>query len=355
MTEKFPPHREFFFHEKHLNEHSDLLDELTRIRKDIEQESMPLCHLQGLAQKRSPTQDRYNHSDSENDTNTTDKSLQSETFRQFHRFDFEHRNREDTGYFEIDSKSDVLFEQKSKDSDPPLRGKDFVYKPTLQPETKISQPSKPAEIEDGQKHYRYDDAPVVIPIRNPESPDFVRNPKQGIAAQHNKKRDSYQNYQTDSDDTGVSPLPWEMISQYENENFVVLTANASYLSLLIGWCAIACGVVIFLRSLFASSTIWLNYGLPILALGAVCLFLGIILSILSEKMQHINELKQSLAARRINNPSNRKFDPPHNMYASNNASTYVNQNDTDELESVYDRLVQLRSEVNELIDECENS
>ncbi len=166
-----------------------------------------------------------------------------------------------------------------------------------------------------------------------------------------------------------------------------MAGNASNLSLFIGWGAIACGVMIFVRSFFVSSMIWLSYGLPILSLGAVCLFMGILLSILSEKMQQINELKQTLTKHRILNPSRQKFDPPHEAHLRGHGGTHgsvektleknqqmppepppsinshdhgasapmhTHQNENAELEDVYDRLLKLRSDVNELIDECEH-
>jgi hypothetical protein len=353
MSEKFPPHSESHTSRKNsgeYEEYSDLLDELVRIRKDIEQESTSTCHLAGLVPNQPKDEKNSTPSYITNEVIQNDKSLCSSSFRRFYRFDPDHLEREDTGFLNVDSIKTDLLEPEKFDTRIPHRDKDILYHQELGKTTEkphqFSQFSKSKNFEIKKNQKRYDDEPVVIPIHRPETRTPARNSKFCDEKHYAKTRHDNHHLQNDPDNSDVTDftaIPWGLINQYENENFVNMTGNAGNLSLFIGWGAIACGVVIFARSFFVSSMIWLNYGLPIVALGAACLFLGIILSILSDKMQHINDLKQSMTAHRIlNSPTN------------NNAPPSGNHNEHAELEDVYNRLVRLRSEINELIDECEN-
>ncbi|MCL2119310.1 MAG: hypothetical protein FWH27_12875 [Planctomycetaceae bacterium] len=228
----------------------------------------------------------------------------------------------------------------------PRHGSDVSYQPKWeQSDYYPNQPSrhKTSKSTEIKNHRRHDDVPpVVIPISQVGTQTTSRK---GVFSPGKSRKPTHvnqlnqQNDYPDGSAVDLSMLPWGLFSQYENETFVNLASNASNLSLFIGWGAIASGIVIFVRSFFVSSMIWLNYGLPVLALGAACLFLGIILSILSEKMQHINDLKQSLTAHRILNPTKRE------------PETSVRQQKYIEVEDVYDRLLKLRSDIDELIDE----
>jgi len=346
MTEKIPPPLEQHSSRKNLDEYSDLIDELARIRKDIEQESLPIYHLSDLGQNQKKYQENNFPKNVTGNVNRDDKSLHSNSFRRFYRFDLEHLERKDTGCLNIDFENTDFSILSKIETNVPFGDKKQQVLPELEhvdeKSKQFSRSSKPRSSEIKRNHDCSDDEPVLIPIHRPDARIPRHNSKFAFLKVHENHRQTHE----DLEHNGVvefKALPWGLISQYENESFTNLTANAGDLSLLIGWGAIASGVVIFARSFYLGSIIWLNYGLPVVALGAVCLFLGIILSILSDKMQHINDLKQSLTAHRILNPPPKKVDPspPH-------------QNENVEFEDVYDRLVKLRSEINELIDECEN-
>jgi len=348
MTEIIPPHQENHSSRKNLDEYSDLLDELARIRKDIEQESLPPCHPASFEQSYPRNQEISNHAVNSGEVCQDDKSLPPHSFQRFYRFDLDHLEREDLGCLNNDSKNYGFSESKNNDTNISRCDKEFkesLYHPELkqadEKPKQFSQQSKPKRSEIKSNFYRYDDGPVLIPIRRNETRISKRNPKSICV----KPLDNHRLSQNDLDRSDVvdfSTLPWGLINQYENESFANIAGNAGNLSLFIGWVSIACGVVIFARSFYVGSAIWLNYGLPVVALGAACLFLGIILSILSDKMLHINDLKQSLTAHRILNQPSKKIDSPP-----------TGQNENRELEDVYDRLVKLRSEINELIDGCE--
>jgi len=349
MTEKIPPHLDNHLSKKNSDEYSDLLAELARIRKDIEQESLQSSHLSDLGLNREKYQENSYRSGIAGEVNRYDKSLHTNSFRRFYRFDFEHLEREDLGRRNIDFENADFSKSSIDDTNPLRRGTDFKessYHRRLEQADKkpkrFAQQSKSKYSEIKSNHYRYDEGPVLIPIRCPET----RIPKQNSKLTFEKSCD-YQPCSQDStehaDVIDYAALPWGLINQYENESFANTAGNAGNLSLFIGWGAIACGVVIFAQSFFVGSMIWLNYGLPVVALGAVCLFLGIILTILSDKMQYINDLKQSLTAHRIlNQPSKKNNTPPGD------------QNADAEPEDIYDRLVKLQSEINELINEYEN-
>jgi len=346
MTEKIPPHLEKHPSKKNPEEYSDLLDELARIRKDIEQESVPTCHLSDLGQNHSKYHENSSHSSITSEVNGDDKSLHLDSFRRLFRFDLEHLERRDLGCLNIDSEISEFTDWTKSDPAIPLPKKEFScqteWEPAEEKTKQLSRLSKSNSSEIKRNYYRYDDGPVLIPIRGLET----RRPEQNLKFVHEKSRENHRRSQDALDQGDVvdyAAIPWGMISQYENESFANLSANAGNLSLFIGWGAIACGAVIFARSFFVGSMIWLNYGLPVVALGAACLFLGIILSILSDKMQHINDLKQSLTAHRILNPPTKKTDSPP-----------AHRNENGDFEDVYDRLVKLRSEINELIDGREN-
>jgi len=349
MPEKIPPDVEQHSSRKKLDEYSDLLDELVRIRKEIEQEFLPACHLSDLGQNHSKFQESNKYSNSTSGVSGDDKSFHANYLRRFYRYDLEHLEREDFESLNIGSEKSGFCETKNNDSNVQQYCKEFKKTPYQtelgQVEEKSKQFSKSPKsnrFEIKHNDYRYDDGPVLIPIRRHETKIHNRNSKYATAKpseNHHRSSDDLGH----SDATNFTAVPWGLICQYENESFAGLTSNASNLSLFIGWGAIVCGVVIFARSFFVGSMIWLNYGLPVVALGAACLFLGIVLSILSDKMQHINDLKQSLTAHRILTPTTKKIDP-----------RLTHQNESCELKDVYDRLVKLRSEINVLIDECEN-
>ena len=335
MTEKIPPHLEDHFSRKNLDEYSTLLDELARIRKDIEQEFLPAVHMTDLVR---------NHSSSSSDESEADKPFYPNSFQRFYRFDFEHLERNDSRLLNINSENSGFIESTKNDSKTQQCGKEFkasAYHPEFEQTEEDPEyfSSLPKQSKIKQHDYHLDEGPVLIPIHRPEA----RIPKHDTKFAEANPREIHQYSQDGPAVIDFSALPWGLINQYENENFVNMAGNAGNLSLFIGWGAIACGVVIFARSFFVSSMIWLKYGLPVIALGAVCLFLGIILSILADKMQHINDLKQSLSAHRILNQSTKKNVPPP-----------VNQSEHGESEDIYGRLIKLRSEINELIDECEN-
>ena len=346
MTEKFPSYHEFPPPRNDLGEFSDILDELTKIRQDIVRDSVfvPLGDSSTL--------------DTEGGATTP------ESFRKFYRFDNDHSGRTDQGIMNTNSKNAFFVQKESSQGKTVLNsGFDFqdtdLTKPADQHHRSgLSHPtgleesypcSNPLSGSDnqnitksGQNYQRYDDQPVVIPMRKAEPQGHPRHSK-FVTGEHRQTCHYHQQPEPRKDNVGdLSTLPWGVFSQYENETFVKLSSHASNLSLLIGWGAIACGVVIFARSFFVSSMIWLNYGLPILAFGAVCLFLGILLNIMSEKMRHINDLKQSLTTHRILNPSHGK------------AETYTRQHEKVGLQNVHGRLLKLQAEINELIDECEH-
>ena len=349
MNEKFPPNNELLASRNDRSEYSNILNELAKIRQDIERDSMsaPLYHSGNV--------------DSESFSRTPDSS------RLFYRFDHDHSEREGHGSLNTDSQTTFYHQWQPFPTIPgkTVRDDDFDMHDVDLTEPSITQKDNDFPFRQKREHtdqypkqnyrhekynnseikknYRHDDdSPVVIPIRQAEIQTIAQNSN---FVTHKPRSD----YREDRHDkyhkrhvVDLSALPWGMFSQYENETFLKLSRNASNLSLLIGWVAIACGVVIFVRSFFVSSMIWLNFGLPVLSLGAACLFLGIILSILSEKMQHINDLKQSLTTHRILTPAKRK------------SEDQAHQHETDESEDMYDRLMKLRSEINELIEECEN-
>ena len=310
-----------------------------RIRKDIEQESLPTCHLADLGQNREQSQENNHHSNITNEVCKEDISLPPGSFRRLYRFDLEHLDRKDLGLLSVDSESKDFSKSKKNGTNIPFPDKKSLYLPELK---QFSSSHKSSSSEIKRNYYYHDDEPVLIPIRRSETGVAKQNSKSTI-----EKSGKSQHQTQDKFDQSVvvdlTALPWGLICQYENESFANLAANAGNLSLFIGWGAIASGVVIFVRSFFVGSMIWFNYGLPVVALGAACLFLGIILSILSDKMQHINDLKQSLTAHRILNPTSKKIDSLPILHSENG-----------EFEDVYDRLVKLRSEINELIDECVN-
>jgi len=346
MAEKTPPHGEQIFSRKNLDEYSDLLDELARIRKDIEQESLPASLFLDFGQNRSNNRENSSHSNVTNEVSRDSQSLPTDSLRRCYRFDLEHLERKDFGCLNVVSENTGFSESTKNDTNISFFEKKSRYLPDLEQAEEKSkqffQTSKSRNSEINRNNYRYDDGPVLIPIRHPETKIPKQNSKLAFEKAHKNHR-LFQNDTNNNEVTEFASLPWGLISQYENESFANLAANAGNLSLVIGWGAIASGVVIFVRSFFVSSMIWLNYGMPVVALGAACLFLGIILNILSDKMQHINDLKQSLTAHQILNPSPQKIDPPP-----------THQNECSGLEDVYDRLIKLRSEINELIDECEN-
>ena len=340
MTDNLPPHLESNSSRKNLDEYSDLLEELAKIRKDIEQESLPSCHLPALDQNHSIYQNGNNFS-SISGENSSDRSSNLDSFRRLYRFDFEHLGKVGLGNPNVDSANSDFAEWTNNDTVIPLSDKESQSQLRQVNEQRENYSPQSKRSGSRQKYYRYDDGPVLIPIRRPDGWISSQKSKSAEARPHESVRRSHDNIDQNNV-AELTALSWGMISQYENERFANVTANAGNLSLFIGWGAIASGVVIFARSFFVGSMIWLVYGLPVIALGAVCLFLGIILSILSDKMQHINDLKQSLTAHRILNQPNKKTNPP------------VNHNDHAGLNDVHDRLVKLRSEINVLIDECEN-
>jgi len=362
MTEKYPPFSEFRFPGKIHNESSDLLKELAKIRKDIEQESMPLGHISDLDSMFIGNSEGLDLADIGSNSNPIDKSSYPEASRQFHRFDFGHVKHEDCDAISSGSKNMIFVEKPEMTKKTMIYGdigcvepfvssqdKEFSRQPELAQADDYSKSiyfqTKPQETKTRKFRRGNDGTPVVIPIRQVEKRNTARHSKRSKGKPAKKDRcfppEDHAKDHGQGPDIAISTLPWGLFSKYESETFVQLTSNASHLSLLIGWGAIASGVIIFVRSFFVSSMIWLNYGLPVLSLGATCLFLAIILSILSEKMQHINDLKQSMNAHLILNP------------AQNQPETHVKQANR-ELEDVYDRLLQLRSEINGLIDECES-
>ncbi|MCL2623995.1 MAG: hypothetical protein FWD31_10055 [Planctomycetaceae bacterium] len=356
MTEKLPPYNEFRAPRNDLGEYSEILDELARIRQNIERDSTPIP---------------IAHS---GDLETESFSNAPDTFRQFYRIDSDHSEREGHGSLNIDSKAmfnsnmpSISVRDRNSDMQSnelrngnltkpliPQQSNDLLFRPQREHTETCpnhhSRPQKPINTEIKHKNNKNnlydDDTPVVIPFRSTGTQTSAQNSNFDTDIPHhtNNPCDHQQSDPPKGHVTDFAALPWGVFSQYENATFLKLSRNASNWSLFIGWGAIACGVVILVRSFFVSSLIWLNYGMPVLSLGAACLFLGIVLSILSDKMQHINDLKQSLTAHKILTPSNKK--PDHHARQHENVE--------DELEDTYGRLVKLRAEINELIDECEN-
>ena len=342
MTDKYPPYNEFRTSQNDLSKYSDIFDELTKIRQDIERDSMPVL---------------TNHT---RNMDTEVFSTPPDSLQQYYRFDHDHSEREGHGSLNADTKTTFSIQSHpfhgisvgdcKVDLTEPLifqHGDDFSFRPKWEEHTEQHPKSDYCYRETRdvktEEDYRHDDgSPIVIPLHQTGTRKSARHTSFVRPKPRSNCRDDQQNehkeYIVDS-----PVLPWGAFSQYENETFLKLSRNASNLSLFLGWGAIACGVVVFVRSLFVSSMIWLNYGLPVIAIGAACLFLGIILSILSEKMQHINDLKQSLTAHRVLLPTKRKSE-----------ERALQLENHDELEDMYDRLIQLRLEINELIAECEN-
>lgn len=419
---QFPSQQDSDREKKLPNDPSFLLEELAKIRQNIEQDSS--CPSANTEQTTSSSKENsvifesVLNSENVNQNSTDDQksSLKSE-FCTFYRFDRQHvdeqvkfNDEKSLGQADVFSPmtgplpNKTVFPQDRTQYDFPSENSRFDQRanmsnqretenPAFFPQSPPSErncPSDPIqkdepkrESEDAKDHRRFDDAPVVIPIYGPQrkksqpsrsvfrSEDRAKTHGQGKPFEHRQAN------------SPIPPtLPWQAFSQYENETFFRLAANASTCSLFIGWGAIACGILIFIRSLFVGSMVWLNYGLPVLSLGAVCLFLGIILSILAEKMQQINELKQTLTTQRILGKSNRV--PPSPVDAESgestvkavfstsslsresehfkNASEQENASqsapmtfDSDEgdINEIYDRLLKLRSEINELINEYE--
>lgn len=382
MTDQFPPEREREVQKKLLDESSALLDELAKLRHEIEQDS--ISHLGGFSQYQNHqdiTESGYVfHKTPEKTKNHQNSNDFGQTFpekssRPIYRFDFEHvdHEAENKRKCEFYNSNNEDFSQKNT----ARNDRDSFYEPLLSKNDTNShenqtrqtpQTSSPKQQDraKNQESCRFDDAPVVIPIRRKKA-----NPTREVRSEGNQAYRSTHHFQPDEEDS--DSLPWRFFSRYENETLLKLVVHASNLSLFLGWGAMACGVLVFIRSFFVSSMIWLSYGLPILSLGAVCLFLGIVLGILSEKMQQINDLKQSLTTQRILSKTKRKFDPPHDTGMTKERMPYherenvskempphvpVKRDGSDEpseLDDVYDRLLQLRSEIDELIGECENS
>ena len=368
MSDQFPHKRERDVPKNLLDQSSALLEELARLRQDIERDSR--LELESLPYETTYRDAPHNEyvpmlgELSENKIIGQKSNISCETYtpklsKPIYRFDYGHTGRENTQYSASEElRDDWQDQQKLYRS---VYTDDFEdFRSTNTPKTE--QPVKSSQIptaeatsslprqpqhndqqndwqnqqKNERKYRRYDGVPVVIPIRKQDTPA-----KQGISSKKQCVN------QCDHYDESALTLPWGFISRYENENRLKFITLASNLALFFGWGAVASGVLVFARSFFVSSTIWLNYGLPVLSLGAVCLFLGIVLGILAEKMQQINDLKQSLTTQRILNKSNGK---PHEIAATEDGLPHQMSPESDD---VYDRLIKLRSEINELIDECE--
>ena len=371
MSDQFPHKRERDVPKNLLDQSSALLEELAKLRQDIERDSrLEQENLVHRTTYRDIPQDGYVpvlgelSLDKKIDQKPSPpcETYLSKLSQPIYRFDYGHIGRENTQYSASEtSQDDWRDEPKSYRSAYSDDFDDFHTTNTQKTEQPVksfqipttepppSSPRQPQQVE--RKCRRHDDAPVVIPIRQRNTPA-----KHGISS---KKQcvNQFDHYdQPELYDESALTLPWGFISRYENENRLKFISFASNLTLFFGWGAIASGILVFARSFFVSSMIWLNYGVPVLSLGAVLLFVGIILGILAEKMRQINDLKQSLTTQRILNKSNREFDLPHEIAApvNQNMSNGTNERPESESDDVYDRLIKLRYEINELIDECEN-
>ena len=393
MTDQFPPGREREVQKNFLDESSALMDELAKLRRDIARESyaeLDTSLEDPISQKLSKSDcffDSLEKNKNDRKSNFAEKPFSSAASRPIYRYDLEHVTHNDFQYgnleMEIENRKDRRgtfpsggseFQNDSRvmnnfeDSCDNVAGieRNSFYQPISEKtETKsrenqrdtISPTPKPNEETAEQRYWRYDDAPVVIPIRRKSSE------KQGIPSTRLPSHPYTQHFQPDEDE--ADSLPWRFISRYENETVLNWVANISSMVIFLGWGAVACGVLVFIRSFFVSSTVWLSYGLPVLSLGAFCLILGIVLEVLSGKMQQINELKQSLTAQRILGRSPRKFDPPLTPGRSLDRMeqrldlTHLppepnSPKEHQESDDIYKRLVNLRAEIEELIDECES-
>ena len=385
MSDQFPHKQERNIPKDILDQSSALLEELAKLRQDIEHDSR--LELESSVHRttcRDIPQEGYVPMlgdfsvDKKNDlkSDVTFETYLPKLSRPIYRFDYGHIGRENTQYSASETSRDDWRDQqntyRSAYTDDFEDFRSTNTPPTEQPvkssqiPTAESPSSSPRQTHrddlkndrqteqrnEQQKYRRYDDSPVVIPIRERNTAT-----KQGISSKKQCIHQFNHYDQPELYDESALTLPWRFISRYENENRLKFISLASNLALFFGWGAVAGGTLVFARSFFVSSMIWTNYGLPALSLGGVFLFLGIMLGILAEKMQQINDLKQSLTTQRILNKSGREIAPPHEIAATKYQTEYHNvSNGTDERpesDDVYDRLIKLRSEINELIDECE--
>jgi len=359
-----------------LDQPSALLEELAKLRQDIERDSR--LELESFVHRttyRDIPQDEYvpvfeelsESKKNDQKSNSISEEYRPKLTQPIYRFDYGHIGRENTQFSTSEmSQGDWRDQQKSyrssytddsedfRDTNPPKTEQPVKSSQFSATGIPLSAPCQPLHTDRQQKkvqkYRQHDDTPVVIPIRQRDT-----SANRGITSKKRRVNHTDHYNQQELYDESKWTLPWGVISRYENENRLKFISSASNLVMFFGWGAIASGVLIFARSFFVSSTIWLHYGLPTLSLGAVFLIIGIILGILAEKMQQINDLKQSLTAQRILNKSGRECDPsPHEIAATEYPNVSNDAKECPESDDVYDRLIKLRSEINELIDECEN-
>ena len=379
MSDQFPHKRERDVPKSLLDQSSALLEELAKLRQNIERDSR--LETESFVRKTTygdTSQDGYIpvlgelsvDKKSDQESNIPCETYLPKLSQPIYRFDYGHIGRENTQYSASKTSQDDWWdEQKSYSSTYTDDYEDFHSTNTPQTKQPIKSSQTPAdetllsppcqtqcnswkndrqtEQRNEQRQYRrYDDTPVVIPIRQKNSEG------QGIFPTMMPSHPYTHHFQSDDESDAI---PWRFISRYENETILRWANQTGSIAIFLGWGAIACGTLIFIRSFFITSTVWVSYGLPVLALGALCLVLGIVLGILSEKMQQINDLKQSLTTRRILNKSSKEIAPSHEITATEYQNPSNDVEEHPESDDVYDRLIKLRSEINELIDECENS
>ncbi|MDR1494173.1 MAG: hypothetical protein LBT05_15840 [Planctomycetaceae bacterium] len=211
----------------------------------------------------------------------------------------------------------------------------------------------------------FQEEPMVIPIRSKrQSPLTYHQPHVKLKRIARKIRRRDKRLRQDVSENNVAPMiSWKWLSQYESESTMRLASNFGAILTLVGWIGAACGTMIFLRAFFTASKSWTIYGIPLFAIGLFCLALGIILHILSDKMRQVNELKQTLTAQRIRHSSNKPQRPLRSKQQrqplakkkdSKVNANLIKKDDEQPLQSIYHRLLELKGEVNDLLDQYKN-
>jgi hypothetical protein len=234
MNNQFPFQHGYDGEKRYPDDPAQLLEELARIRQEIEQDSA------GSFRNRpddkplscSKTENSVifesilNSSDLNQSHSDSAQSPQCGEFRSFYRFDSEHID----GVSQFDD-NEPAYKSDSTPSSlpvlPPLFPSEQEAWPEQARENKVV-----AKSENAQNRRRFDQAPMIIPIHGPQhSKDSKgrqsskRAPQQG----NRQKTTKYGEYCDDSYSNFTTPpmLPWHSFSQYENETFFKLVANAS--------------------------------------------------------------------------------------------------------------------------------
>ena len=203
------------------------------------------------------------------------------------------------------------------------------------------------------------DEAIVIPLQEVRKKRSEMGKKNRISQRPQKKNHWPENEWANSSVRGVpathvASSTWPP-TLHDDKYLLNCSGILGHFLLIAGWGLVTCGFLLYLRSLFVTRGFWGEYSFPLLGAGAFLLLIGVVIEFLTHKSHLVNELQYRVATLKHPAPEKKQRASEKKCEIEIANEPKEDDDETKQLEANYRRLLELRDEIDILLQGAEVS